>query len=85
MLRWFAEGGPLVRAVRGNHEEAALSNYRSMRCVLVPLSSSHAYGMHLFARCGWAGPWRCPTASASSEAGLAALGSWFCSDNAGAL
>ena len=31
VLRWFVEGGPLVRAVRGNHEEAALTNYRNFK------------------------------------------------------
>ena len=30
VLRWFAEGGPLVRAVRGNHDIMALQNYRRM-------------------------------------------------------
>lgn len=30
VLRWFADNGPLVRAVRGNHELLALRSYRQL-------------------------------------------------------
>ena len=33
VLRFFAQGGPRVRAVRGNHDESALALYSKLQCV----------------------------------------------------